>query len=335
MAHRRTSGRVVAIAKDEKDMVGHDGESSSQQQQRPVLVPPPLQPPRRRGPLQRFRIRRARSAPPAPGGRRRNKLLEEHFRVDADKRTVLPGVPKHDPDWNRDAHDFFNLVVLVPVLALNVMNWNWDIILNMPKNKTVSDAWTGEWFDLFFQATALYFLIDLAWILIIPSCVKSPSTILQHHVAAMLYILVPYYYKEYQWAMGACMSVELNTWFLIARRVFNKQGFPPWIIDLSFVSIRVKIISTLFYVTWIAIRCLLYPYLLPRFVKLWLNHSAAVGTKFNVVFISVPLHAAFCLLNLKWSYDLLVSKIRYWRRLKTGGGNNSNKDYKNGVSKGL
>ena len=114
--------------------------------------------------------------------------------------------------------------------------------------------------------------------------------------------------------MGACMIVEINTWFLIARRVFNKQGFPPWIIDLSFVSIRVKLISILFYVTWIGIRCILYPYLMHEFYHVWLTHSHRVGTKWNIVFLCVPLHAIFCLLNLKWSYDLLMSKIRYWRR---------------------
>ena len=115
------------------------------------------------------------------------------------------------------------------------------------------------------------------------------------------------------------MSVEVNTWLLIARRVFNKQGFPPWtIIDLSFFSIRVKLISIFFYITWIGIRCILYPYLLLDIWNLYSDYSTKVAkTHWNWLLICFPLHAIFCLLNLKWSYDLLMSKIRYWRRRGT------------------
>jgi len=134
------------------------------------------------------------------------------------------------------------------------------------------------------------------------------------YTATIIYLLVPYFFPHLRWCMGACMIVEVNTWFLIARRVFNKQGFPPWIIDLSFVSIRVKLISIFFYVTWIAIRCLLYPYLMLCIYQIWVDHSQKVKTYWNMVFLCVPLHASFCLLNLKWTYDLTMSKLRYWRR---------------------
>lgn len=293
-----------------------------------------------------FRRRRSRSVDETmlvshrsrPYRARPHRLLEDHYRVDRitnnpRKLVVLPGVPKHEEDWARDSHDFFNLIVLIPVVVLNVMNWNWEAIFEglqlqqadppgnhhrskhkPPSSLNLPAAWTGEWFDWFFGVTLLYFCIDLIWILLVPSCVKSPSTIVQHHLATILYILIPYHRPAYQWCMGACMIVEVNTWFLIARRVFNKQGFPPWILNLSFVSIRVKLISILFYVTWIGIRCILYPYLLVEFTRAWMHHSEQVGTKWNLIGLSVPLHAAFCLLNVRWTYDLLMSKVRYWRR---------------------
>jgi hypothetical protein len=142
-------------------------------------------------------------------------LLQDYFRVDAARRVVLPGVPVHDDDWARDSHDFFNLIFLIPVVALNVMNWNWDVLLNnvilasssssfnnhnkhhhqqqqqrqqqQQQNRLgIPDAWTGDWFELFFQVTLLYLIVDLIWILVIPSCVKSPATIIQHHLATML-----------------------------------------------------------------------------------------------------------------------------------------------------
>jgi len=321
----------------------------------------------RPGPFARFRgrltsRRRSNSAPAAPGRRgnrtRRRLLIQDHFNVETtavtlrnkgaggkkvvERPVVLPGVPHHDPDWHRDTHDFFNLIVLIPVVALNIMNWNWDHYLwwkthqqgkRMQNSSTafgMEDAWTGEWFNSFFYVSLAYFTIDLAWILLVPSCVKSPSTIIQHHTATMVYLLLPFYYEDLRWCMGACMIVEVNTWFLIARRVFNKQGFPPWTIELgSFASIRIKLISVFFYVTWIGIRCILYPYLMPQFYQKWVQHTEEEGTPWNMVMLCVPLHAVFCLLNMKWTYDLFSSKMRFWARAK------NNRKAKEAVDKGL
>lgn len=258
-------------------------------------------------------------------------------------KVILPGVPRYEEDWARDSHDFFNLVILIPVTVLNVMNWNWDVLLSwnsasssigssgsssssppMPfwsaqtlstALQAVQTAWTGDWFDWFFGVTAAYFIVDMLWILIVPICVKSPAVILQHHVAVLLFILIPYHHEAVRYCMGACMTVEINTWFLIARRVFNKQGFPPWtLFNSSWLSIRVKVISIFFYLTWISIRCLLYPALLIPFYQHWRDLSIKTGSWCNILLPSVPLHAAFCLLNLKWSYELLMSKLRYFRR---------------------
>ena len=262
---------------------------------------------------------------------RREPLLDQHFRVrrtsDTGRRVVLPGIPQHSPDWAVDLHDFFNLAILVPVVTLNVVNWNWDILWKViwpgtggrSNNRLdLPDAWTGEYFHQFFLLTVFYFCVDLIWIIVQPRCVKSPLTIIQHHIATLLYIYLPFREPQVRWVMGACMMVEINTWFLIARRVFNRQNFPPTVIDLSCMSIRVKVISLLFYVSWIGIRCILYPYLMPRVYDCWQQKSQHVGTPWNLVFLSVPLHALFCLLNLKWSYDLLMSKLRYWRRKRQG-----------------
>jgi hypothetical protein len=278
---------------------------------------PPL---RRRGAAQT--TKRSSSLPPSLRMRGRTRI-EEHFRVDPDHRSVLPGVIKYEDDIARDLHDFSNLIALVPVIVLNSMNWNWDklgraVSLFGGEGGDLSDAWTGEWFDLFFRVSALYFVADLIWVSVQPSCVKSPGTILVHHIATLLYIILPYIYPEVRWIMGACMSVEVNTWFLIARRVFNKQGLPPWTIDLPFaVSFRVKLISVSFYATWILTRNLLYPVIWVLMLRMFLEHSAE-SDHINVMAIALPFHTIFCFLNFKWSWDLLMSKLRYWR--KGGGG---------------
>lgn len=313
------------MARRTRSVETQDGLPNESREARPDVPATPNAPtkPRKALSLLRRRARRSNSEPP----RRRKRLVEDYFQFDAERRVVLPGVPRYEQDFARDVHDCFNLIVLLPVILLDVMNWNWDKIF-YDRNSSMAEAWTGEWFDLFFQVTLFYFVVDLIWIISIPSCVKSPATIIQHHLATILYLIIPYLHLEYRCCMGACLSVELNTWFLIARRVLNKQGFPPWTISLSVVSIRVKLLSIFFYTTWIGIRCILYPMLMIPFYQNWINHSNRVGTKWNLVMLCVPLHACFCLLNLKWSYDLLMSKVRYWRRKGSG-------KFDSSVSKGL
>jgi len=253
--------------------------------------------------------------------RRPGSIIEQHYRVDPTTSQVLPGLPVHDPDFKRDIHDFFNLIVLVPIVVLNSLNWNWDTLFEtvfFNSNKRFQDAWEGDWFEYFFWTTLAYFAVDLIWVWWIPTCVKSPGTIIKHHVATLLYIIIPYQDASLQWCMGACMSVEINTWFLIARRILNKQGYTPWILQLPgspWLSIRVKFLSIAFYVTWVSIRCILYPYMWYSFGQNYLQRCQELGSPLNVWAIVLPIHSIFCLLNLKWSYDLLQSKLKYWKKL--------------------
>jgi hypothetical protein len=131
--------------------------------------------------------------------------------------------------------------------------------LDPNSEKKIQEAWVGDWFSLFFAVVVGYFVADLIWVILVPKCVKSPvsqylllvqspiassfrymkvlsfsipnfqGVIIQHHIATLLYLLFPYIYPKDAWLMGACLIVEINTWLLIARRVFNKQGFTPWV----------------------------------------------------------------------------------------------------------
>jgi hypothetical protein len=101
---------------------------------------------------------------------------------------------------------------------------------------------------------------------------------------------------------------------------FDVYRFPPWIIDLSFISVRVKLISIMFYTTWISIRCILYPWMMGYISDRWVKESQKVGSYLNMEMIPMVLHFIFCVLNLKWTFDLLMSKIRYFRRRRKKGG---------------
>jgi len=117
------------------------------------------------------------------------------------------------------------------------------------------------------------------------------------------------------------MSVEINTWFLIARRVFNRQGFPPWTIGLPYIlSVRVKLISICFYMSWVGIRCCLFPFIMVEYVRMYRAKDVMLllwGWEWNVMGVCLVIHSVFCVLNGKWTMDLVNSKVRQWRK---GGG---------------
>uniref|UniRef100_A0A7S2S862 TLC domain-containing protein n=1 Tax=Eucampia antarctica TaxID=49252 RepID=A0A7S2S862_9STRA len=268
--------------------------------------------------------RRSRSEPRCMKIERRRLLFEDYFRVEKDTKILLPGVPRQDDDWARDTHDFFNLVILIPIVVLNIMNWNWEQMLSNKRKKPIESTWTGDYFMEFWKVTMFYFIVDLLWVCIIPRCVKSPTTIIQHHIVTIIYLTVPYLYPQCQWCMGACLSVEINTWFLIARRVLNTMGLSPWTIDLPFLfSVRLKLISFFFYVTWVAIRCILYPILLIPFWEISVQESLRQGTWIHLPSLICPIHSVFCVLNAKWTYDLFMSKLRQMKR--KGRENHANK----------
>ena len=256
---------------------------------------------------------------------RRSKMFEQHFKVDKDNQALLPGIPTYDNDLARDLHDFFNLIVLVPIVVLNALNWDWESMVKLNDSGPNTNgngidvvpfvhAWTGEYFTMFFWSTVAYFLSDLLWVIIVPKCVKSPSTIIQHHLAVLLYIIIPFKLPKLRFLMGVLMSVELNTWFLIARRVFNKQGFSPWTLDIPYlISVRVKLISIFFYISWIIIRCIVYPYVLYLLAFPLLASKSYVDEK-HAIRIAVVLQTVFCILNAQWSLQLFNSKLKQWRK---------------------
>merc|ERR1712048_898285 len=104
------------------------------------------------------------------------------------------------------------------------------------------------------------------------------------------------------------MSVEVNTWLLIARRLFNKNGIGVW--EMGESKFQVKLISIGFYATWIFIRLVVYPAL---FFAIWdgyLARSKVVGSYWHALLVAPILQIVFIVLNLKWSWDLLKSKFR-------------------------
>ena len=77
----------------------------------------------------------------------------------------------------RDRHDMFNLIAL-PILLLTAMA-NWDMGLWIREGKTLQESWHDTYIWELIGAIMLYFIADLLWVSVIPSCVKSPGVIVK------------------------------------------------------------------------------------------------------------------------------------------------------------
>jgi hypothetical protein len=71
-----------------------------------------------------------------------------------------------------------------------------------------------------------------------------------------------------------------------------------------------EIVSWLFYVSWIGIRCFVYPGIMVVFLRL--AHAEVVRTDsfWHWQFIFLPVHFSLCLLNFKWTYDLFQPIVK-------------------------
>jgi TLC domain len=119
----------------------------------------------------------------------------------------------------------------------------------------------------------------------------------QHHFVAIAYLSGPVLWPEYRWFMGACLTVEINTWFLILRRVLFKRKAP---------ALLQKVVEIGFYVSWIAIRVILYPLIMYMFCGMALERIQETGYLFHWPMIFIPVHFFLCVLNLVWTYDLFL-----------------------------
>lgn len=171
------------------------------------------------------------------------------------------------------SHDIFNLVAIAGLNYMNIMY----LAGRMDTN-------------LLLRMTLLYFLADMAYVGLFPRCVKSPEVILCHHVASMSLIMLPYHNPNYVWALSYCMLVEINTWLLIAKRT---------------ISVGRVLLDVLFYVTWVLLRNVWYPYLVWLFAKEYLKVSSETGTYFNWFIMAAPLQAGLTGLNFHWTFSLL------------------------------
>lgn len=120
----------------------------------------------------------------------------------------------------------------------------------------------------------------------------------------MIYTSCPLRYPEYGCYMGILLSVEMNTWFLILRRVLfvrkETHYVPPFLRDLVDFS---------FYSSWILIRVVAYNKILWDFIPMLAKrYEMQVEVVLPTLFVGTQ--AILNLMNLKWTYDLFLPIVK-------------------------
>jgi hypothetical protein len=179
-------------------------------------------------------------------------------------------------DWHK-LHDIFNILALPVICVANILylRYNGDSLL---------------WLQ--FYLFTLYLLVDTIWVVLRPQSVSSPSTIISHHILCLIGWIVPHISDPSlcRWtALG--VLVEINTFFLIGRRVFGRTIF----------------MQIAFYTTWILLRLVLFPIILYLLVFVYIDYSATKrGNYFNTALFILVTSICLNILNLKWSSDLFL-----------------------------
>lgn len=182
-------------------------------------------------------------------------------------------------------HDIFNVIV-IPIIIFFLLKFlcAYSVDKNTP---FIHVCLVGE----------IYFLVDAVWLIAYPRSVASPNVIIAHHVVAALGWYMPMLNPSVAGYACACMLVEINTFFLIGRRVIG---------DNEMLKVLFKMC---FHISWISLRIVMYPVLLYYFTLETLLEMTRVKNVLNVYALGIILLSSLTALNMKWSYDI------YWRKL--------------------
>ena len=97
----------------------------------------------------------------------------------------------------------------------------------------------------------MYIVADALWIIVEPDALPSlPQVVIAHHIVTIALLVFPLRHPEFAYFTCWDGIVEINTFFLIARRQWKAQR---------------KLLNYFYWATFLPMRAVLYPYLLFRF----------------------------------------------------------------------
>eukprot|EP00933_Yihiella_yeosuensis_P064811 TRINITY_DN68335_c0_g1_i1.p1 TRINITY_DN68335_c0_g1~~TRINITY_DN68335_c0_g1_i1.p1 ORF type:complete len:290 (-),score=18.64 TRINITY_DN68335_c0_g1_i1:129-932(-) len=126
-------------------------------------------------------------------------------------------------------HDLINIVVLSIIFAMCV--------------GALQHSRDSPWHSIVIAVTSAYLIGDCLWICLEPDMVKTPKSIIAHHVVTFIVLLDPITIPTHRENASRALLVEINTVLLTLRRWL---GRPIWC-EIGF------------YLTWAYIRLVYFP----------------------------------------------------------------------------
>ena len=222
-----------------------------------------------------------------------------------------PVVVVTDPTLH-SRHDVFNILGLPLVILFNVLYLSstpdlyaafFVIEDDVTAMEQMSNTPSPKYYWAQFFSFIIYLGIDTIWLFFYPRSVQSPSQILLHHAFCLLgftFYLCEDDRRQLAFFCSIALSVEFNTWFLILRRNVKSN----------------VIINLFFFVSWIALRVVLYPLLLfqtaLKTIYLFSIPSKATASFYGFHWLFIFLLTFFLNgLNLEWTVKLISNNIKH------------------------
>lgn len=124
-------------------------------------------------------------------------------------------------------------------------------------------------------------------------------SLILHHVGTYALVLLPTFRPYYHYHMGLCLLVEFNTLTLVCRR-HTTTG-----------SSAYNILNFLFYLSWIVLRLILFPFLTYFFLVEYIrDEDTRKGNYFNQVLTAPTLQLILTSLSVMWTVDLIKKMFK-------------------------
>mmetsp|Transcript_20010 Transcript_20010/g.28739 ORF Transcript_20010/g.28739 Transcript_20010/m.28739 type:complete len:222 (+) Transcript_20010:43-708(+) len=203
---------------------------------------------------------------------------------------------EHVVSRSHQLHDLYNVVTLPIVIISNVVTFYYFFVVGEP----IESSTNIFWWNVQTAVLCTYIIIDTVYIALNPDCVRSPKSILIHHIVVCTgWLLVLHRIPKYR-GVGTCLlSIEINTFFMIARKFLPFRKYRRLI----------KFLDTAFYATWVPLRIIIFPSGAIMSGVLAHQEYRATGIVISIPSVGFVLVSYIAVLNLKWSYDLLITKL--------------------------
>lgn len=182
-------------------------------------------------------------------------------------------------------HDTFNVYAITPLIVLTLGAYLTS--LTITSEPTVVDL-ALSW------GTLVYLIIDIIYSIAVPSCYPTNSrmiTILIHHVISAWLVLHPILYPQHLYFTKWCTIVEINTMFVTVNRLYKVPGT-----------------YAMFAITWILMRVIWYPALVPIFHHEMVDSGAE---PFSYSYCQVVgSQIILCVLTLIWSFEAAAGMMK-------------------------